>query len=105
MIVVRIVLISVGRVSSPSAGVSACAPISHCVTCRFPVLDNAEGGTACNECDQWCHSSQVCVGLPSDFIMEVLKHQGRGIKHVCTKCRLLPPAATAVSSGKLENAE
>ncbi|MPC72988.1 hypothetical protein E2C01_067304 [Portunus trituberculatus] len=60
------------RASSPAIDGSASG--SHCVTCKFPVLDDDEGGIACDECQQWCHGSQVCTGLPSDFVKEVLKH-------------------------------
>ena len=59
-----------------------------CVTCRFPVFSDDVGGIACDDCNQWCHGSQLCTGLPTDFVKEVLKHQGKGIKYSCTKCRL-----------------
>lgn len=55
-----------------------------CVTCRFIVKDDEEGGIGCDECNEWCHGSQTCTVLPSDFVKEVLKHQGKRVKYVCT---------------------
>lgn len=92
-----------GRLSSPGTPCGASSDLFHCVTCKFPVLDNEEGGIACDECKQWCHGSQVCTGLPKDFVKEVLKHQGKGVKYVCTKCRLQTPAAT--KGGTMDQAE
>lgn len=91
-----------GGHGSPSPGVVV-SDSSPCVTCCFPVKDDEEGGIACDECGQWCHGSQVCTGLPSDFVKQVLQHQGKGVKFVCTRCRLLPPAASG--SGKENQGE
>ena len=88
--------VSAGRGSSPAARgqrtPATSIAQSPCVTCCFPVKDDEESGIACDECNEWCHGSQTCTGLPSDFVKEILKHQGKGEKYVCTRCRLSPPA-------------
>lgn len=93
-----------GRSLTPKGGGSASSIVCHCVTCKFPVLNNDEGGIECDECEQWCHGSQVCTGLPEDFVKQVLRHQGKGVKYVCTKCRLHTPSGTA-KGGKLDQAD
>lgn len=90
--------------ATPGTTSGASDEVFYCVTCRFPVLNNEEGGIACDECDHWCHGSQVCSGLPNDFVKEMLKHQGKGVKYVCTKCRLITPTATK-KSGKMDQDE
>ncbi|XP_050717498.1 uncharacterized protein LOC126999210 [Eriocheir sinensis] len=57
----------------------------------FPLRMMRSGGIACDECNEWCHGSQTCTGFPSVFVKEVLKHQGKGVKYVCTRCRLASP--------------
>lgn len=56
-----------------------------CGTCDTDVGDSAIG---CDECETWVHDSEMCSGLPQDMIDAIARHNGEGIKFVCTKCRI-----------------
>lgn len=89
--------------SSPAPPSGTSADVFHFVTCKFPVLNNEEGGIAYDECEHWCHGTKVSTGLRNDFIKQVLKHQDKEVKYVCTKCRLQTP--TVARRGKTDQAE
>lgn len=59
--------------------------VQLCGTCGIDVGDSAIG---CDECETWVHDSEMCSGLPQDMIDAIARHNGEGIKFVCTKCRI-----------------
>lgn len=74
-----------GRSVTSSASNTPIAKIQLCGTCDLDVGDSAIG---CDECQTWVHDSEMCSGLPQDVIDAIARHNGEGIKFVCTKCRI-----------------
>lgn len=74
-----------GRSQTASSGKPPIPKTQLCGTCDKDVGDTAIG---CDECEVWVHDSEMCSGLPQDVIDAISRHNGQGIKFVCTKCRI-----------------
>ena len=56
---------------------------SPCVTCGNSVSGDS---IACDSCNQWCHGTEACTGLPTIVVDQIIHGDGKRIRFICHKC-------------------
>ena len=67
-----------------------------CVTCQRDVAEDAS--IACDSCERWIHTTEMCTGLPRKLLDALVEHDGSGINFLCTLCRISKQKGASSSS-------